>query len=386
MPPPFATSTPVANTTTMVDDNVLVQYEFAPTDSTDVLQPGMCLCLMPGESSVTDRLKRVGKPSVDNAEECVGVVAEQCRRVTSGQIVKVVPRDRIVAGTQVWCDQNIAQGDIIGCHAGTYSVRKGKFRGPFLGEAFESVDRSTTAGVVRALTGPIHISPAKAARYVREVSIPFTVGLSGLQSFSDSGASIGSSGTGSALQGLQLTAGTTTDNSASVATTRQFKLELGKPLWFEVEVLPSLQTTFDIWAGLHSATPASDVVFDDSHALVTTSTDFVMLYKDQDDTAWTFGSCLNGTSDVSATAVASIASTPVTQRLGFYYDGVATSTNTKGTITPYINGVAQATKTVGDTPNAVPDTNFLLATVGLKIEGTSNGNIVVGRLHVEQPF
>lgn len=399
MPPDpiFAQSAPAAQETRAIDDNVLVQYLFEPVTSTDEIVPGMAVCLDPTQSVVANRFLKVQKPTETNMHLYVGTVAPQCKRVKSGQFVKVVPPDRLVPGVPLYTDQNIVAGDLLGVHPNTYRIRKGTCKGPIIGRAAESVDRSTTAGPVRCWYGPLHITAAERAKYVRRIEEDFeTFGTTlvsgspyGIQQVNGSVTVPAGSATASKNGVVQLNATGADNDQCFLYSAKNFRLELGKPLIAEfwINLLTSVSTPDLIFGLINGDVIAAAVPFTAADALSANNTfDGLAVYK------LTGSTTLNVVGNRSAataaqqtaalTGSAATVAASTSRKIGIFYDGIAGTVNTGGTVTIYLDDVANAVQ-LGFTAANLPNFNMGLF-CGVKSQGAAEA-FQIDRWFAEQP-
>ena len=337
---------------------------------------------------------KVQKPSYANAHLFVGVVApQQTGGVTNGGMVKVVPPDYIVPGVPVRTDQSITQDDLLGVHIGTYYLRKGCCGGPIVGRAAETQDRSSTAGLVYSYYGSIQIGSSERARYVRETNMTFAdfpavaaaaVQASNLTCIVGTGCSIAQPANDATLIGPILTLDGTDNDAVGLQGNRQYICTLNKPIIFECELqFGSSLANISAFLGLNDEVLAAAGIISDADALVTASLSHLGFFFAAAGTTVTLSGDNEGT-QTTATAIGTVAAS-TTLRLGFVFDGIAGATNTKGTVTPYVNGVAQTSKTIGATPGGIPDAKLMAPTVVIKSNGTAGASMVLSKLRVQQP-
>lgn len=400
MAPVFATSAPAANEARAVDDNVLVQYYFDPSDTTDVLYPGMVLCMDPSFSMVADRILKVRKPDITNAHLCVGVVAPQSARTPAGAFVKVVPLDRLIPGVPVRTDQNISINDLLGCHPGSYYARKGTCKSIILGRAVEAQDRSSTAGTVTCEFGKIVYTSAEYARFTKRVFDDFesfgTTLVSGspygIQQVNGSVTIPAGSASASKSGVVRLTATGADNDQCFLYGGKVFKLEIGKPLYAEFRVdLGSSVSTPDLIFGLITTDIiAAAVPITAGDALAannTTGMSMVAVYKLTGGT--TLSAVVNrqaatanqATQALSGSAATIAAST--SRKIALFYDGIAGTTNTGGTLYILIDDVVNSA-TIGLTAAQLPTFNMGIF-CGVKSQGSAE-TFDLDSWFAEQPF
>ncbi len=124
------------------------------------------------------------------------------------------------------------------------------------------------------------------------------------------------------------------DEAYEVSTGESWLFAEGKPLWFECEIkLTEADTDKAGWIiGLMDA--AGENALLDNGGGVATTYDGAVFFKLDEDLTTYFESSNDTTQSTVSTMGTFVSATAV--RLGFYYDGAATT----GVITPYINGVA----------------------------------------------
>lgn len=398
MPPVFATTAPAANEARAVDDNVLVQYYFDPSDTTDVLSPGMALCMDPSFSTVADRILKVRKPDRTNMHLVVGVVAPQSARTPAGAFVKVVPLDRLIPGVPVRTDQNIAINDLLGVHPGTYYCRKGTCLGTIIGRAVEAQDRSSTAGTVTCEYGKIQYTDSEFGRFTRRVFDDFNLfGTTlvsgspyGIQQVNGSVTIPAGSASASKAGIVRLTATGADNDQCFLFSSKSFRLELGKPLYaeFRITLGASVSTPDLIFGLINGDVIAAAVPFTAADALSANTTfDGIGIYK------LTSSTTLQGVANRSAAtaaqqtgalagSLATIAAS-TSRKLALFYDGIAGTTNTGGTLYFILDDTVNAT-TIGFTAANLPSFNMGLF-CGVKSQGSAE-TFDLDSWFAEQPF
>lgn len=392
----FATATTERQQVTMVDENILEQFRFIPATSTDLLQPGYAACL---DSTLTgdDKFTTIVKPTMLNIDRCVGIVAPQSKNVATGAIARIIPMDKFVPGVYVQCEESITDGDILGVHPETYAFRRGVFFHRWGLVARETVDRSTTAGLVRCDLYPI-LPAYMIEQYQAEANLP--VGVNSLNTITDSAAAthvpltggwnfLAASGSCVAVGpggSLKLTPQATTDNASALlilgplVTTGPFQCgSAGCPILFDVTVNLTEHDTSKaiLFAGLIGTLTASATVpMLDGTAGPSDDYDGFGFHKVEDGTVWLAESAeSSGALEETDTDIGAVA-TGVKVRFTAYYDPKAAN------IRFYRNGVLVHTSS---TRIPISTANLTVCVQVKSGSATGTPNVVISRLRCVQP-
>lgn len=226
---------------------------------TDALYEGYAVCY-DVTASEANRSTHVAKPTLNNCTEFAGVVAPGQTipsRTSGGTWVNIVSVEGVIArGVNVYTDENLAAGDLLGVIPGEFVLGKCVVGQP-VARVLAATDRSTTAGVVNTQFGWIAstLSPADlASKIVRFFDhficegAPSTTadigkfvlsGTSAAASYQDSLAQAESGASNLKGNGvLRLTTNTT--NEASIQLNGEpFTLGVGKSLFFRARIASS---------------------------------------------------------------------------------------------------------------------------------------------------
>lgn len=133
---------------------------FNAPNNTDTITEGMALCWDVTAATV-NRNVYVTKPTLLNSSEFCGVVAPGVRQTGSGWVEVLIADGVLARGVNVYTDENITAGDLLGVIPGEYALGK-VVVGRAVARAIESQDRTTTAGLVNTHFGCVEgcLSPA----------------------------------------------------------------------------------------------------------------------------------------------------------------------------------------------------------------------------------
>jgi hypothetical protein len=366
-------------------------------DTTDTLQPGMLLAYKDDyaldASNGIDRTDNgnirgdvdyiVEQPAFANMARCAGVISPAMNgNVTGNRQLEILPLHRPMRDIPVWTDQSIVKGDLLGFQPGTYYARKGHLLGPLCFRAIETQDRSTTPGTVAVDLIPNLRSDVSVADYHRNTRLVDTAGVMAdlFQIDDDAGFSIVADG-----QGLLLTTGTSDNDAIGLHTPYWFKLELGKPLYFEVEFALVSAQAQDIVVGLHDDIGLAATVLSDANPpALAADYDGVVIHKAAAETTNYDAAASRTTTNEAEADVVAIDAAGTFTRLGFFYDGIAGDTNTNGTVYITQDGAIVAGKVLGTTPGAIPNAD-LAAMFYLKTSTAAAVIAEVKRFFCQQP-
>ena len=160
------------------------------------------------------------------------------------------------------------------------------------------------------------------------------------------GAAVGTNGIKAGLGGWfhLYCDGDDNDEAYAVTTGESWLFAEGKPLWFECSLLlTEASTSVANWIiGLMQEAGQNAIL--DNGAGPASTYDGAVFYK-VDGTMNIYFESSNDTTQATATTMKTTCVSGTEYRLGFYYDGAATT----GVITPYINGVAKTAQNITNT-------------------------------------
>lgn len=132
-----------------------IKVYFNPVTATDQLQTGMVVCY-DDTATAANRSIYVAKPSYNNYSDVAGIVAPGQKLPVGATEVELIPWDgAIYRGAQVYTDEDVADGDILGVIPGEYALGKWVVGNPLF-RCKEAQTRATTgAGLVSGDFGPI---------------------------------------------------------------------------------------------------------------------------------------------------------------------------------------------------------------------------------------
>lgn len=153
----------------IVYENEKIQRKKVFYTGTDTLRRGYSLCYdadfagsgttpgKTGDATVFNQLRawRVEKPAVGNLQHYAGVVAEGFDGVTGPASIEIVVPTRRGQKVDIWTEEDCTiDSTMLGLKAGSYAAGSAS-EGHAIAKALQTVDRSTTDGVVQAvLYGP----------------------------------------------------------------------------------------------------------------------------------------------------------------------------------------------------------------------------------------
>lgn len=260
---------------TVIKTGYITAYRISETETAGVL-PGGTTAPGTGETrSDTGSFAEyvVEQPSITNIEHIAGVVTDTgINNVipTSGYMdIWILPLSEAnAAGVEVWTDQSITVGDLLGAQPGSWAAKRGVLFGNPLLRSIQTVDRSSTAGTVRGTWAPTvleteflrkhtcvfegfeHLNYSSATS-LTAVSTSTATAATTLSVALDWAAVLGTSGTVAATAGnggiVTLTPTATTDNAAVVLSkAASFCATSGQALLFDALITPTEHNTDDM--------------------------------------------------------------------------------------------------------------------------------------------
>lgn len=256
----------------------------APTISvfyngTDTLKKGQLVCYQRNYSgsgvTATDVERRnyyVQKPNFTNRAWPAGIVQKLPRETGVAGEIEIIPfGGEATHEIEVWTDENIANGDILGWAGASYALGKWTAGAP-LAYAIEAQDRSTTSGTVKCLIGRFAIpdaatlcqkriqwfdhflgdKPAVAAvaSAVADNQAYLVTGTTATTSFSDS-TGPDQAGTAKRAAGVLALLTDTTNPVNLTVNGEPFRLDVNKSLFFRCRIaISSVASTTDAFIGL----------------------------------------------------------------------------------------------------------------------------------------
>lgn len=159
---------------------IVPQARWMQFPGSDEIKAGYALCAEADHTDATlddfqlnaARGSRAEKPNFNNMPYFLGFAVEGFKPYSSPPHVPIVPHDQFLNLAQVWTDQSIAAGDMLAPAPGTYAFQKAAAAKPVF-IALQTVDRSSTAGLVYGMWAPM-IDAAAIGRKIK------TIELSGL--------------------------------------------------------------------------------------------------------------------------------------------------------------------------------------------------------------
>lgn len=322
-----------------------------------VLRAGMVV-MADHSASGDERATTVSQPDIRHMHRPAFIVHPSSDGMTNGMKVKLIPADDMsIAVVEAWTDQNITQGDILGPQPGSHVFRRGALFTTWGLRALESVDRSSSPGLVACDVIPSIDRFEYALRHNVLVEdwddrVSFTVTDSGSAAhtqFERGWNALAPSGTvavDSAGGFVGLTPQNNADNAAAslfrgatAVAAQPWVIRPGCPLFFDARVVPKEHNTDD--ANFHvgligTATISSTVPMGDNGAGPPADYDGVNFHKLDNGTVWLAETANSaGAGSKQTTAGVGSLTTHAPYRLQFLYNG-------SGGITFFINGVAVA--------------------------------------------
>jgi hypothetical protein len=234
---------------------------FKPVDTTDTLKGGYIVFadpLITGSHAATGFRKATPLNIFNTA---MIVLDKNDKDITNEESFVGIVCDKRVSGVPVWTDANVTAGQILGPQPGTYFARPGVlFSDGWYLVALESVDRSTTAGVVNCaiVPTPNRLQLLKNQLAWEDDFRHFTTAHEGWVAIAASGTVAGTTaGAIGSLGGALLLTPNTADNASALIHGQLvgggFACVTGKPWMFEIRMSASVDTLTGYFAGLLDA-------------------------------------------------------------------------------------------------------------------------------------
>jgi len=296
----------------------------------DTLKPGQVLCYDSNYAgytagttaeNLTENIRRrasyVEKPGLDNLDHIAGYVAFGQPNLTGPRVIKIIPFEgQIDRAAVLYGNLSFTAGDLLGLAPGSYNISKWTV-GPVLGMVQETVDRSTTAGTVRAWFGALQISEsqkaAKCVRFFDDFTGDKQAGAADVNAYLISGTSASMPFADDTNGGVGVITMSTTNIAGIQLNGEPFVCQANKPLFFRARVA----------ASSISATSADfvGVAITDTSLTASDPSDYVA-FKTANGVLTLESRKASGTKATLATGTTLVAATFTD--LAFYWDGNAT--------------------------------------------------------------
>lgn len=291
------------------------------------LYPGYAFCFDHDNSTAANQECVIEKPTFANITYPAGVLSAPAPvLVKNGERVALsicpIFCMKDFPGVEVWTDQSITAGDLLGPQPGSWSLRKGAlFGAPWL-RANQTVDRSSTAGTVRGTFAPL-VDRFELLQFQHEM---FEDWVNYTDEHEGWDISLGASATAAAtLSVLTLTTTNVDDIQAIIfSKVAQFAPAVGKPAMFEWLCTPTEagSNAGNFFCGLHDGSVSATIPVSASNALTATNESFAIFHKLATASVWSVSTNDDGAT-ATATATSAATGSGTAKRFTGLWDGVA---------------------------------------------------------------
>ena len=296
--------------------------------ASDVLTAGEFVCFNHDASTANDQEYVVETPAGANIRYPAGIIAKDAVADANGVAhIDIIPWSRVMSlpGIEVFTDQSIAAGDLLGPQPGTRKLRKGLLYGYAVLRASQTVDRSSTAGTVRGTLRP-EVGEIERLRFQSEIYDDFMNYVTVHEGLT---SSLGTGCTATAAASVLTIAvdGNADNDQAIVASTAALVVPaVGKPFYLEAyaTVTDAATANGDYFIGLHDGTISATIPIADDDSLTSTNESFAIFTALAGAKSfWKFQTNDDGATQNSTTTTAPAFATATAYRFGILWDGVS---------------------------------------------------------------
>ncbi|MCA9280344.1 MAG: hypothetical protein H6815_00450 [Phycisphaeraceae bacterium] len=137
-----------------IEEQLPFATEWGFYSGTDTILVGYAMCFAASPADQYERARKLDKPASGNITKPAGVVTKVENMPDGTKRIYYIPLSGgAVNDIPLWCDESITAGNVLGMKAATYAFKKTTTGTADCAVAHETVDRSSTAGVVNCHYG-----------------------------------------------------------------------------------------------------------------------------------------------------------------------------------------------------------------------------------------
>jgi len=239
---------------------------FNSPNNTDTITEGMALCWDITASAV-NRNVYVTKPSLLNSTEFCGVVAPGVRQTGSGWVEVLIADGVIARGVDLYTDEYVVNGDLLGVIPGSYAFGKCIFGNP-IAIATATYDGNAVPGTVRTHYGLVSdvvgfsdlsrrmvryydgFTGGTAATTTADASAYLLTGTSATAQFADSATAADQAAVNQRGHGVLVLTSNTTTQANITMNGEPFSIAGGQSLFFRARFAQTLPGSPEVFLGV----------------------------------------------------------------------------------------------------------------------------------------